>query len=302
MESISEVTFATVNIKYETYNNMTEHIYSRGIVTPIYNVNNKDHIESLELELTPAVLRGTDLRGVDLSESTIAGADFTSARLDGALLRGTEFGEKKQGRYDSRWHRKNHRLYASEIEKGRIKLFTNYRRLKPKWLRFMLRPLIKLYVRATMIKADLPIFDEANIDATDWADNRRAQRDFVYAEYIRQFKRRHPILAFVWWTLADYGRSFFRWAFWCLIFAAFFGCAYWLILGADKFIYAQEAELSECWRCFYYSIVTFTTLGFGDIIPRTDAASIFVAVEVILGYVMLGGLISIFAVKVARRD
>ena len=52
----------------------------------------------------------------------------------------------------------------------------------------------------------------------------------------------------------------------------------------------------------YYSVVTFTTLGFGDITPKTLEASRWLMAEVILGYVMLGGLISIFANKIARRS
>ena len=54
---------------------------------------------------------------------------------------------------------------------------------------------------------------------------------------------------------------------------------------------------------FYYSIVTFTTLGFGDVTPKPDAVWMQVAVtlEVIIGYLMLGGLISILAAKLARR-
>jgi hypothetical protein len=52
---------------------------------------------------------------------------------------------------------------------------------------------------------------------------------------------------------------------------------------------------------FYYSVVTFTTLGFGDIIPKTTTAAFCVTIEVILGYVMLGGLITIFASKLSRR-
>ena len=53
---------------------------------------------------------------------------------------------------------------------------------------------------------------------------------------------------------------------------------------------------------FYFSIVTFTTLGFGDVITANRAARVMVTLEVILGYVMLGGLISIFATKLARRS
>jgi len=53
---------------------------------------------------------------------------------------------------------------------------------------------------------------------------------------------------------------------------------------------------------YYFSIVTFTTLGFGDITPANKAGEIWLALEVILGYIMLGGLISIFANKLARRS
>jgi hypothetical protein len=47
--------------------------------------------------------------------------------------------------------------------------------------------------------------------------------------------------------------------------------------------------------------MTFTTLGFGDIIPKTTTAAMWVTLEVILGYIMLGGLITIIANKLSRR-
>ena len=56
------------------------------------------------------------------------------------------------------------------------------------------------------------------------------------------------------------------------------------------------------WSCLYFSIVNFTTLGFSDIVAANWQARFWVTVEVILGYVMLGGLISIFANKFARRS
>jgi len=52
----------------------------------------------------------------------------------------------------------------------------------------------------------------------------------------------------------------------------------------------------------YFSVVTFTTLGFGDVIPLNHISEIWLMVEVIFGYIMLGGLISIFANKLARRS
>jgi len=43
-------------------------------------------------------------------------------------------------------------------------------------------------------------------------------------------------------------------------------------------------------------------LGFGDITPAIEVAQWRVVGEVIMGYLMLGGLISILANKLARRS
>jgi len=51
----------------------------------------------------------------------------------------------------------------------------------------------------------------------------------------------------------------------------------------------------------YYSVVTLTTLGYGDVVPASMAAQVVAMIEVIMGYVMLGGLLSIFTNKIARR-
>jgi uncharacterized protein YjbI with pentapeptide repeats len=111
-------------------------------------------------------------------------------------------------------------------------------------------------------------------------------------------------LAYAWRATCDYGRSLWRWARWCLYLAVFFGCLFYL-LGPKAFDVAHLPKHPSLWgliSMIYYSVVTFTTLGFGDIIPRTILAAILVMIEVILGYIMLGGLISILANKLARRS
>jgi voltage-gated potassium channel Kch len=52
----------------------------------------------------------------------------------------------------------------------------------------------------------------------------------------------------------------------------------------------------------YYSVVTLTTLGYGDVLPNSLAAQVAAMVEVLLGYIMLGGLLAIFATRMARRS
>jgi hypothetical protein len=118
--------------------------------------------------------------------------------------------------------------------------------------------------------------------------------------YLLKFKKRHPKLHFIWWLFADCGRSILRWALWSLGLSLFFGLL-WLILGGNFFYFNPEKNIT--WLSyFYYSFVTFTTLGFGDIVPTNWISETLVTIEVILGYIMLGGLISILANKLARRS
>jgi len=51
----------------------------------------------------------------------------------------------------------------------------------------------------------------------------------------------------------------------------------------------------------YFSFVTLTTLGYGDVLPAPLTAQIFVTLQAITGYMGLGGLLSILGNKMARR-
>ena len=52
---------------------------------------------------------------------------------------------------------------------------------------------------------------------------------------------------------------------------------------------------------FYYSLVTLTSLGYGDVVPMSVPAQMLAMAEVAVGYPMLGGMLSIFSNKMARR-
>jgi uncharacterized protein YjbI with pentapeptide repeats len=112
------------------------------------------------------------------------------------------------------------------------------------------------------------------------------------------------LIRWLWWASCDYGQSLFRWAVISFALAVIFGIVYYL-MGAEAYHLEYLSEYQGINRLFcfiYYSVVTFTTLGFGDILPKTLFATIPVVFEVISGYVMLGGLISILATMLARRS
>ena len=134
-------------------------------------------------------------------------------------------------------------------------------------------------------------------------------------QFIRVFKQRSPLGAQLWRWSSDYGRSLGLWAFWSLFLAVVFAGAYSIFppvlenfeLGDFAPNIIQNAGDAAGSRltfgsAFYFSVVTFTTLGFGDVVAENGPARFLVTVEVILGYLMLGGLISIFANKLASRS
>lgn len=136
--------------------------------------------------------------------------------------------------------------------------------------------------------------------------------------YLQEYEKKHPRTYFFWSLFADCGRSFFRWGIWsvgiALLFAAIFtpppdffpdwwvNCCNEIGPRFQQTTDAYRGKPLGFWSSLYFSIVTFTTLGFGDVVTANTTARILVTLEVILGYIMLGGLISILANKLARRS
>ncbi|HEY0079563.1 MAG TPA: pentapeptide repeat-containing protein [Pyrinomonadaceae bacterium] len=130
----------------------------------------------------------------------------------------------------------------------------------------------------------------------------RCARDQYYIYMLKYRKRNNPIFRIIfglWWLTSNYGKSVSLWALWAVLFMLGFAIIFYR-LGAGAF-----AVTSLRWNfqtAVYYSVVTFTTLGFGDITPKTQEAAWWTTAEVIIGYLMLGGLVSIISQKMAQRS
>jgi uncharacterized protein YjbI with pentapeptide repeats len=145
-------------------------------------------------------------------------------------------------------------------------------------------------------------FEQAQWIGTDMRDInftgayllRRWAMDQNYLDEFRRQSRFHAGLYRVWWATSDCGRSLGRWACVVLALTLAFAGLYTLV---DLDYGSYETWLSP----MYYSVVTMTTLGYGDVLPATLGAQIMCMAEVVIGYIMLGGLLSIFSNKMARR-
>ena len=153
----------------------------------------------------------------------------------------------------------------------------------------------------------------------DGSSNPYLKRYIEDEQWIASWWKRDRLrkVLFLFWELTCHcGRSFGLWLFWSLVVAVVFGGIYadctvpsWfpqplkhLLISMDPhLVIFPESRIPTQFTPFYFSIVTFTTLGFGDVTPLNLAGEIWLTLEVFIGYIMLGGLISIFANKLARR-
>lgn len=167
-----------------------------------------------------------------------------------------------------------------------------------------------------------PVTDFSKFNTTtvmDGSSNPYLKRYIDDEQWIQSWRKRswwQKVLCFFWELTCHCGRSFGLWLFWSLVVAVLFGAVYadwtvrsWfpqplkhLLVSMDPhLVISPESRIPTQFTPFYFSIVTFTTLGFGDVTPLNLAGEIWLTLEVFIGYIMLGGLISIFANKLARR-
>jgi Pentapeptide repeats (8 copies)/Ion channel len=124
-----------------------------------------------------------------------------------------------------------------------------------------------------------------------------ADQDFLDALQLHWSGTWRIILFRLWGWLTDYGRSLLRVALLGFVIAMLYGLSY--ARWPEMLTYHQ----TPTWFTpFYFSIVTYTTLGFGDVVPASVMGEVIVSTEVILGYVTLGLLLAVLAEKVARRS
>ena len=282
-------------------------------------------------DLSGANLKGADLKGVILKKAILTnarleGANIEDAHLEGAQLRGAHL----EGAQLGGAHLERADLYKANLERAYLwgahleGADLSFSILKGTDLRFSdfrnAEVAVVTYDRKGKYRGirvetcfGSPQFKRHAQDM-DWLEEFLETRD----------TRCKRAWARIWRETSDYGRDIWRWIIVSVCLAVIFGIAY-SILGAGSFdiphlpkphglvptpdhpipvnaLVCLGETITGLITMIYYSVVTFTTLGFGDVIPKNLVAAALVMAEVITGYIMLGGLISIFANKLARRS
>lgn len=116
----------------------------------------------------------------------------------------------------------------------------------------------------------------------------------------RQWYKEHQFLGWpvrLFWLTSDYGLSTGRLILSFALLASVFAVVYWLWPGYVM-VNGKVGDIRGFVHALYFSVVTMTTLGFGDIAANPDSTcgQLLLMLQVILGYVLLGALVTRFAV------
>ncbi len=231
-------------------------------------------------DMSGADLWGADLSGADLSRADLLGADLADADLPGAYLAGV--------------------FYTTDEV---------FNRLTKWWFPFLVQhipllqhvPVIK-HVIKKMKPTKVTNFLRVDTTKVDGSKNPVLKRHIEDYQFVQAFKEKswfHKWFFYpIWKYTCDCGRSLLLWLIWSLGLVVIFS----IIYSSHLHWFKQSPELAW-FDVLYFSVVTFTTLGFGDVTPHHGnvAAQSWIMFEVVIGYIMLGGLVSILANKLARR-
>jgi len=152
----------------------------------------------------------------------------------------------------------------------------------------------------------------ADIRDIDFTGAYLLRQHIIDENFLYEFKRQSKLtkyVYFVWKWTSDCGRSVTRWGLFLSATVVLFALIYW---GMDQSPPAgMESHLKGIGGAngvhegfiayLYYSVVTFTTLGYGDISPVSVAGQIVLIIHIAFGYLGLGALLSILATKFASR-
>lgn len=224
------------------------------------------HASIINADLSDATLSRSKLVHTDLRAANLKNARLSEADLSGAIFTRAK-------------------LLESDLKKSNVN-GTNFELADMQGARLLG---IKNFKKAKWVGADI-----RGLDLRGAYLVRRYIADENYLYEFQAGSKFHRAIYLLWWASSDCGRSLLRWFVWLVAVTLIFAAIYMLV---D----IDYGEYATPFSPVYFSFVTLTTLGYGDAVPMSLTAQIFVTLQAITGYMGLGGLLSILGNKMARR-
>ena len=249
-------------------------------------------IFSGEVNLENANFRKAHLEGANLRNANLKRTNFDHTHLEGADIGGSNlknaylYGARLEGTCLSYTYLKDANFKTAIVDGGtrfwrcKVSRDTDFRAVG---------------LGNAMIAPETRQLLEYNIRRKNWED----------------WYKEHPKLKWVvklFWLVSDYGLSTGRIIVIFFALAFVFAIIYYLwglILPpgiVDNLFVDRNGIVVPCWlvplRTLYFSIGAMTTLGFGDMYANAQSiwGHVLLMVQVILGYVLLGALVTRFAI------
>jgi len=223
-----------------------------------------------DANLQTAAMEQANMMGAELEGASLLAANLDEANLEGADLKGAVFESAS--------------IAGSNLSYARVE-GTSFRGVswRPKGGG---RPDPDLYTSFDVrgLQHSDPLFDEfvsesESIRRTYEATRRSAMGRFLFR---------------MWGLTSDYGRGLGRWLFACCLVMGFFAALFSVcdFCVRTPIVSLKHGRTPTPLTHLYFSVVTFSTLGFGDVTPCHWAGELAVMIEVFIGYLMLGWLVS----------
>ncbi len=234
--------------------------------------------------LTGADLTGADLGGACLTSSQLIQTHLVGARCERACFQHADLSHAELRDADLTAADLSHALLSDVDLTGATLKCANFEHAAVMGVKYRRSGLVCRGIRVDSCHGHA-VF-KRDVQDQDWIETFSSQ------------SRRNRLIYLIWLFFTDCGRSLGRVWLTATTLAMLFGTVY---AHVPSLLNTTRA-VNSWWTPYYYSFVTFTTLGFGDVTPGSLAGEIIVTIEVILGYLTLGILVSILANKVARRS
>jgi hypothetical protein len=294
----------------------------------------------MDAHLEGAYLIYANFEGAYLTDAHLEGTDLSYANLDGVDLSNAKFGrmgmimEKTQILKDKSFVKENQFIEEAKIKYAKT---TNIKGITYNtYTRFYIYPFAILfwffgYIFNKIIRKEYTVRPKFSrykktiligIDTTelDWSQHPQLIRDIHYQQFLYAFRERsffNKYVLYPLWGLTSYfGERFTLWFMWLILLIAGFGAVYAgysppfflperirdFFCNIYPVITSNGVGFGHWFDPYYLSGLVFTSLGLGSFQPENLAGKIWILAEVLLGFIMLGSLVSFFANKFVRRD